>query len=375
MKNQVFIIADIGLGEQQTFHVGDEAMFVCNMEHYKDLGFAVVASSRSLSHKSKLFDELLDIYITSPMMFLRLITSAFVLKVFALNLFPKFFHPTIDALRKSSLLHISGGGNLTSLWPGHIYYRSLMICIAWLYKIPTKVTSQTIGPIDSWFHAFVLRVFLNRSEFIGVRDGQLSLRELKRIGVLSQKVHRMTDDALLLESIKTQRVDHGVFNIGLSLHSWGSVDANKLKDFLSVIHKEFSDAHFYLIPHMFDKNGGYDSEYMLEATSGIPPHYIHNISPATLLEETDIAKIPGIIKGITSEMDIVFSTRYHGLVFALSSDVPAIAINYDLYYETKNNSAFTMARKIINRLEYQSFSVQEGIELVKKTINLYDKTC
>lgn len=82
-----------------------------------------------------------------------------------------------------------------------------------------------------------------------------------------------------------------------------------------------------------------------------------------------------VVSTFNSEMDIVFSTRYHGLVFALISDVPAIAINYDLYYRTKNDSAFIMAGKVINRLEYQSFSAQEGIELVKKTINLHDKTC
>ena len=44
-----------------------------------------------------------------------------------------------------------------------------------------------------------------------------------------------------------------------------------------------------------------------------------------------------VVKLATANMNVVISSRYHGLVFALSSNVPALAINYDKYYSVKNN--------------------------------------
>ncbi len=120
---------------------------------------------------------------------------------------------------------------------------------------------------------------------------------------------------------------------------------------------------------MFDENNGLDTKFMSDITRDIPKDKIHQISSSVFLMETDKTKIPGIVKGITSKMDILLSTRYHGLVFALSSGVPVIAINYDQYYRTKNNGAFAMVKKRQNSLEYPSFSVEDGVSLIKRICN------
>ena len=56
-----------------------------------------------------------------------------------------------------------------------------------------------------------------------------------------------------------------------------------------------------------------------------------------LLEKGVPSKIiPNAIKFMYSKMDMVITTRYHGLVFAASSGVETYVINYDEYYSQKN---------------------------------------
>ena len=44
MTKKLFIVADIGLNKSEGYHVGDEAMFLANLERYLKLGGWVVGS-------------------------------------------------------------------------------------------------------------------------------------------------------------------------------------------------------------------------------------------------------------------------------------------------------------------------------------------
>ncbi|HEY6041817.1 MAG TPA: polysaccharide pyruvyl transferase family protein, partial [Anaerolineae bacterium] len=68
----------------------------------------------------------------------------------------------------------------------------------------------------------------------------------------------------------------------------------------------------------------------------LDPTVSHRIVTRKDLIEHPEPRKEKIVKGLTAAMDMVITTRYHGLVFALSSGVPALAINLDGYYETKN---------------------------------------
>ena len=129
-KKTVFLLGDIGKDKHGLYHVGDEAMFLSNLESYQKLHINVFASSRSISHKDLLKNEVLDIYITNLFQFLILTSKSLLLRYLSVNTFPVFFRNTIKALTTADVLHISGGGNITSLWSGHIYYRSFMIFLA-----------------------------------------------------------------------------------------------------------------------------------------------------------------------------------------------------------------------------------------------------
>jgi polysaccharide pyruvyl transferase WcaK-like protein len=202
-KIKVFLLGDIGRDKKSLYHVGDEAMFLSNLECYQSkVIFEISASSRSISHQNLKINEFLDIYILNPLQFIKLLIQAVLFKYLKINLFPNFFKPTVIALSNSDVLHVSGGGNINSLWSGHVYYRSLMIFIAKLFNKKIILTSQTIGPITKTSHKLILCWILNMANYIGVRDKEFSFNELKKLSVSKKIIHFNFDDALLWKNIK-----------------------------------------------------------------------------------------------------------------------------------------------------------------------------
>lgn len=337
-KIKVFLLADIGRDKSGMYHVGDEAMFLSNLENYQSQDkFDVSASSRSISHQNLKIHEYLDIYILSLLQFLRLIIQTVLYRYLRINLFPKFFKPTVIALSNSDILHISGGGNINSLWPGHIYYRSLMIFIASLFKKKIILSSQTIGPITKQIHTLILGKVLSKADYFGVRDTEFSFEQLKRLGVSKKIIHFNFDDALLWRSNKIESRGNNI-NLGVSLHDPNNKDlSGQLKMFIKQVYYRYEHLNIYLIPHFLDSKDNYDIKFMSKLTKDLKSKRIKVIDYKFLSKSNRNTEIAEKIRQITSKMDLVIASRYHGIVFGLSTAAPCLAINYDKdYYHAKN---------------------------------------
>jgi polysaccharide pyruvyl transferase WcaK-like protein len=337
-KIKVFLLADIGRDKSGMYHVGDEAMFLSNLENYQSQDiFEISASSRSISHQNLEIHEFLDIYILNLFQFFKLIIQAVLYRYLRINLFPKFFKPTVIALSNSDILHVSGGGNINSLWPGHIYYRSLMIFIASLFEKKIVLTSQTIGPITNPLHKLILGNVLNRSNYIGARDTEFSFEQLKKLGVNKKLIHFNFDDALLWLGNKIEKSGKNL-NLGISLHDPNNRDLSKqLGVFVKQIHARYKHVNTYLVPHFLDSKDNYDVKYMSGLVKNIKSRRIKVIDYKFLSRGSHNTEIAEKIRQITSNMDLVIASRYHGIVFGLSASAPCLAINYDNdYYHAKN---------------------------------------
>ena len=68
---------------------------------------------------------------------------------------------------------------------------------------------------------------------------------------------------------------------------------------------------------------------------------------------------------------MVISSRYHGLVFALSSNIPVLAINYDNYYTMKNNAILSIYFKNLKKysVNYNKIVLFSILNKVKYIIN------
>ena len=342
---KVFLLADIGAGANDSYHVGDEAMFLQNLRNYQSANVKVSASSRAISHEGLGFEEVLDIYITSVPMLLKLIFCVYVLRYLNINFFPNFFRKTVQELISSDLLHISGGGNLNSLWPGHIYYRFFMITLADVFGKEVILTSQTIGPITGNFHKFLLRRCFKKVKFLEVRDPEYSSDVLDKLGVNESKIQVVIDDAYNFETKTSPRIldkfrgAAGKIKIGISMHDWSKSESfEKLKKVFSKLIQNYPNAYFFILPHNFNNKDKLDIVFMTRLIG----KDMRNVGFFDYKIINSIVKESGstpaeVVKLATANMNVVISSRYHGLVFALSSNVPALAINYDKYYSVKNN--------------------------------------
>ena len=341
MKKKVFLLADIGTGKNGFYHVGDEAMFLSNLEKYREMGVEVFASSRSVSHPTLTNHEVLDIYILNIFHFIKLVVYAFFLRFFGLNMFPKFFRKTVKTLTSCDVLHISGGGNITSLWPGHIYYRSLMIFIAKLYGKKVILTGQSVGPITRISLKYILYFALNAADYIGIREKKLSLKTIDILKIKKDIVHFNYDDALFWQvNTKQKTISKKVVNLGISLHDPKNVKITmEMSEFLAKILRKYKNLNLFVIPHMIDSKDDQDISFALSITRRL------NSKRIKVVDFKYLNKIKGStyankIRSITAKMDLIVASRYHGLVFAVSSLVPCLAINYDDDYYRGKNTGF-----------------------------------
>ncbi len=352
IKKKVFLLADIGKNKKGFYHVGDEAMFLSNLENYRKNGIEVFASSRSICHPELKGHEVLDIYILNLLQFTGLLLSAILFRLTNINFFPLFFRKTIECLISCDTLHISGGGNITDLWPGHIYYRSLMIIIAKLYGKRIILTSQSLGPINKIRHKIILHFVLNNVDYIGLRDNSFSRKTADMLKIDKNRIHFNYDDALFwLTKQKILSRSKKIVNVGISLHDPKNNDITKeIINFLREITKRHKEIKIHFIPHMLDSDDNYDVEYAKKIVSYLNGKNIRIFDSKHLNAKKTLAEQ---IRQITGKMDFVIASRYHGLVFAISSQIPFLAINFDNdYYKGKNTGLIKVFTK-----KYSDFAI------------------
>ena len=326
------------------------------------MGIRVAATSRTLSHQEEDFDEYLDLYISGYVAYYGLRWLAFLRKYMKVNLFPRKFRPTVEALATASLLHISGGGNINSIWAGHLFYRALMISIARLYDIPVIMTGQTIGPISRTFHRNLLASALRSVAYIGVRDQSDSVRELKLLHLKKTVIVVAPDDAMFAlpaQLHEDRKKEEHIIRVGLSLHEW-SVDENELQQQLHVLAAMTPRMRFVLIPHVVYPSGKDDLEFMQRVTRTIDPSRIETCTLPGSEEKFSIRHLVNLVTRETAQIDLVVATRYHAIVFALSSGVPAVACFGDEYYRIKNEGVLDMFFEDPEVYELDLRSVKKG---------------
>ncbi len=318
------IIGDIG--GMAHYHVGDEAMFTANIDWLKD-------------H----FPEIKIVAISADPSFTSLVQGIDVIAKPHLN-----HHSLTDILRKTQLLFISGGGNLTSLYTKELEMRSSLAQIALEWGIPIVLTGQTLGPFISPMDEHLLAQWLPQVAYLGLRDAGQSLQIANKLGVAKTKLAMAVDDSFLLRARPPlpQTLNTILANvqsaplIGLTLH-------DHLSD--TIIPRE---SFVKKIATLLDKFIAQTNAIMLNI-----PHVISSTSKdihtiKVLKQEMvfhnniktfDQFLFDREVMYITAYCDFIISTRYHGVVFAQAASIPSIGIAQDLYTYTKLMGAFTMS--------------------------------
>jgi polysaccharide pyruvyl transferase WcaK-like protein len=354
--NHYVMIGDIGGGEQ--YHVGDEAMLEANLSILRllmpDVSFTLVSKDPDWS--SQHYGEKAIHYIGFPTANEGTHADSNALLSELLDNAERWSRgenlnagdrglPTIEAVAQSDGIIISGGGNLCSSWPEHIYERVALSRIARIFHKPVLVLGQTIGPQLDPQERELLASELEYATLIGVRETH-SRSMAASLGVEPDRILYQLDDAVFLapptDPAPIQKL-LGDFNkpwIAITVHPFINPAEhpeamNSLARQLKAI-VETTGGHLVFIPHIDDPrdNHLYDAAFGKRLAELLGPH-----TDMPVLEVLNAREA----RHVMSQASIVLSTRYHPIVFGLSWGVPCLGIFVDKYTRIKLQGALAHA--------------------------------
>ena len=241
----------------------------------------------------------------------------------------------IEAIRASDGVAISGGGNMASTWPSHIFERATIGEIARLLGKPLVVSGQTIGPHLEEADGALVAALLSSARLVGLREKPSHALSLE-LGVPAGLLTQTVDDASFL-SEQSEASPAGVAPyclVSLSTHVGGED------------REQFQRAVADLLDHVVETTGlevhFYAHFASLDPAESRGDTVMHNAviermssSRVATVNEGDSVAAAQLARGAA----LVVSSRYHPAVFAVSGGVPAIGIPVDDYTTTKLTGA------------------------------------
>ena len=298
-----------------------------------------------------------------------LIFNALTLKYLERIVIPNQNNSVLKEIQEASFVVICGGGNLNSYSQDLILARLNIMLIAGILQKSTFMLSQTLGPFFNRFHSLLVKLALNKATLIVLRDSKESSIELKKLKITKPIVLFGIDDAFFLDykagipkakSLLLLKNCDKKLLVGVTLHRVKLSEKeycsfkNTIAETLDLLITVFN-AHIVFIPHLVSDL----LEDDVKVSDDVVQCMKHGKSTSVIIDKSD----PSFIKSMTSQMDLVISTRYHPLVFSESTGIASLGLIEDSYYSTK-----------IRSLRDQTSGTIEVLPIKTLTFNLLAKT-
>jgi colanic acid/amylovoran biosynthesis protein len=193
----------------------------------------------------------------------------------------------------------------------------------------TVLYSQSVGPFQNGFEERMVAFVLKRMTLILLRE-DTSVALLARLGV-TYNVSRAIDSGFLLRSnraVDVRQLYHipaGKLLIGVTVRSWleGAAQTRYEKAIAQSLDQLVRDANAYVlfIPQVTATKGDDD-----RIVSRRVQNFMRHTGATTLIDD---APDHYRIKAIYDNLDILLGTRFHSVIFSLTSYVPVLAIEYE----------------------------------------------
>lgn len=246
-------------------------------------------------------------------------------------------------------LILSGGGYLNSIWwLDELYAKAFPVIIAKLNKVPVILTGQGIGPFSHAMDRIIAKALFKSADIIGVRDGDKSKETINNIFPCNSKIIYTGDDALLMETedpshieslLKIENIPAGITLVGVNLRDASSYSStyekpniNIYAGLLDTVVKN-GDRHIVFIPISYNE-GDDDRKSARQIVEAM------QFQDRVTVIQNDYT--PSELRGIIGKLNFAIGTSYHFLLFALSSNVPALGVYQNEYYKQKIEGLFPL---------------------------------
>jgi polysaccharide pyruvyl transferase WcaK-like protein len=270
----------------------------------------------------------------------------------------------IERIAAADALWISGGGNLRSTWPEHIWERAALLRIAGCFSKPALVTGQTLGPEFNARERELLGELLPRAAFVGVRE-RPSLGQALSLGVPLERLHYQLDDAVFM----TPKPVALEWDSG---QPWIAVTLAPFEGSLEAMARELANvagatgAQLVFVPHVNapPEHSHRSDQAFAERIAG---ELAKLSTPARVLQVFTAEEI----YWLTGQASMVISSRYHPVVFGLAWGRPALGVYTDEYTRIKIRGALAHA----GRAEQWSIPLHVGLAggLSRKALELWSE--
>lgn len=236
---------------------------------------------------------------------------------------------TTRALEVADALIVAGGGNISRSWPALVYERLALARAARQRGIPVLITGQSLGP---WFGAEVgsaARELLSIAELVGVRE-RCSHWLAGQLGVPAQRLVLTSDDALGLIPQPPAEVPAAPF-VAVTINDLGADRLSELGSQLARLRQHLG-CRFVLVPHVGNLDGPSVDDVAVA-------HRLAELVPA------EIAELPTPQQAVwyCRHAELVISSRYHPVVFAIEQRRPVLFLAQDAYTAMKGGGALEQA--------------------------------
>lgn len=277
-----------------------------------------------------------------PLYAALLILSSLLYRLTRLQLLPRLpdRRDLLRAYYAADVVAVIGGGHLYARHSANIAFVWLWlgIALAVLMGKPLIFLPQSFGPLPGRIQQAMLRWLLSRSALVVAREYR-SLRLLAAIGlrrrVLALPDLAFGDDAIDSESLLAPEVAALAADrkplIGLTLMDWQGQNPQFRNQ------RSYEAAVLALMRHVGDRYGA--QVVLFAQCTGPNAAHDDRIIARRLLAEArsqgldnvyfvDAALSPEQLKAAYGRLDLLVATRMHSAIFALSRNVPALAIGY-----------------------------------------------
>jgi polysaccharide pyruvyl transferase WcaK-like protein len=238
----------------------------------------------------------------------------------------------IEAIMAADAVVIAGGGNLSSIWPAHVYERATIGMLAAYFTKPLGITGQSIGPALLKRDGELVAQLLKSAAIVGVRE--TSSRDLvAALGVEAEVVRHTIDDATFVSgSAEAQTAPYCIVTFasytGTPNQDAVVTAAAALLDHIALV----TGLNIVMIAHVAAVDGN-----DLRADAALHARILAAVtaSGVTSRSTDDI----GLAAALARNAELSVSSRYHPTVFASGAGVPTIGIGVDDYTDSKISGA------------------------------------